>query len=232
MTGRSAFEGARIHPTAVIDDFARLGDGVTIEAFTVVGPGVIIEDRVTVGPHVQLGARRPPEPGVPMDLSPSDGAIRVGAGSCIGSHSLVAGPVRLARDTRIGNSVMLYGALDIGEGSQIFDLTTIGAPGQYPGRHSYDGRVQIGANVTIREYVLINKPVLTNLTSVGDDCYVMSRTTIDHDSHLQRHVKMGCGVTLGGSVQVGEYAYLGMNAVVHQGMRIGAHAMIGMNDLS
>jgi UDP-N-acetylglucosamine acyltransferase len=228
--GPRTFQGARIHPTAAIDGSAQLGDGITIEAFTVIGPEVIIEDRVTVGPHVQLGAVHPHAPGMSTDPSPREGTIRIGADSFIGSHVLIAGPAQLACNTRIGNGVMLYGPLDIGEGSHIFDLAIIGGPGQYPGRHSYDGRVQIGANVTIREYVLINKPVLTPLTSVGDGCYVMSRTQIDHDSCLQRQVKTGCGVTLGGSVQIGEYAYLGMNAVVHQSVRVGAHAMVGMND--
>ncbi len=57
----------------------------------------------------------------------------------------------------------------------------------------------------------------------------MSRTQVDHDCRLGKLVKTGSGVTLGGSVEIGDYAYLGMNAVVHQRTVIGCHAMIGMN---
>ena len=43
-----------IHPTAVVDPSARLGDGVSVGAFTLVGPDVEIGDGSTIGPHCSL----------------------------------------------------------------------------------------------------------------------------------------------------------------------------------
>ena len=43
--------GAFIHPAAVVDPGASLGEGVRVEAFAYVGPGVEIGDGTTIGPH-------------------------------------------------------------------------------------------------------------------------------------------------------------------------------------
>src|SRR5690606_3954892 len=43
-----------IHPTAVVDPSARVGEGVSIGAFTLVGPDVEIGDGTFVGPHCSV----------------------------------------------------------------------------------------------------------------------------------------------------------------------------------
>lgn len=219
----------RIHPTAIVDDAAQLGEGVYIGPFSVVGPNVMIEDSVRIGPYVQIGAENCFAPLQATAPTTDESVVRVGANSTIGSRAAIGYGVELEANVCIGQSVVLAGPLKVGERSQIYELAVIGGPGQFPGRHESSGQIEIGKDVTIREFVLVHKPVLTGVTSIGDGSYLMSRTQVDHDCVLGLNVKTACGVTLGGSVQVGEYAYLGMNAVVHQGLRIGPHTMIGMN---
>ncbi len=43
-----------IHPTAVVDPGARLGEGVEVGAFTLIGPGVEIGDGCRIGSHVVI----------------------------------------------------------------------------------------------------------------------------------------------------------------------------------
>lgn len=43
-----------IHPTALIDDSARIGNNVSIGPYTIVGPDVEIGDHCVIGPHVVL----------------------------------------------------------------------------------------------------------------------------------------------------------------------------------
>jgi UDP-N-acetylglucosamine acyltransferase len=216
-----------IHPTAIVDRSVHLGEGVKVGAFSIIGPETVLGDRVAIGAHVELGAQNP------LDASPpsknSDGPIHIGADCVVGSQVIVSGQVDVGAHVRVGHGTILSGPMTIGKGSNIFDLTVVGGAGQYPGNHRFDGRIEIGENVTVRELVLIHKPVLTASTVIEDGCYLMSRTQIDHDCHLERRVKTACGVTLGGSVHIGEFAYLGMNAVVHQGIHVGAHTMVGMN---
>jgi len=45
---------ATIHPTAIVDPKAQLGEGVEIGAYSIVGPNVVIGDRTWVGPHVVI----------------------------------------------------------------------------------------------------------------------------------------------------------------------------------
>jgi len=46
-----------IHPTAIVDPAARIGDGVAIGAYSIVGAGVEIGDGTSVGPHVVIEGR-------------------------------------------------------------------------------------------------------------------------------------------------------------------------------
>ena len=43
-----------IHPTAIIDPTARIGEGVTVGAYSIIGPGVVLGDNVRVHPHVVI----------------------------------------------------------------------------------------------------------------------------------------------------------------------------------
>ncbi len=45
---------AEIHPTAVIDPSAQIGDGTTIGAYCVIGPDVVIGANCTIHPHVTI----------------------------------------------------------------------------------------------------------------------------------------------------------------------------------
>lgn len=41
-----------IHPTALIDDTASIGNDCSIGAYSIIGPGVVIDDECWLGPHV------------------------------------------------------------------------------------------------------------------------------------------------------------------------------------
>ena len=68
----------RVHPAAIVDPGARLGEGTAIEAFSVVGPGVTIGPDCVVGPHAviegptTLGARSRVFPFASLGLAPQD----------------------------------------------------------------------------------------------------------------------------------------------------------------
>lgn len=65
---------ALIHPTAVIDPGARLGEGVSVGAFTLVGPDVEIGDGCQIGPHCSF-----------------DGPTRIGRDNRFIGHCAVGG---------------------------------------------------------------------------------------------------------------------------------------------
>lgn len=54
MLNVKAFPLSGIHPTAIIDESAELGDGVVVGPYSVIGPNVVIGDGVRIGPHVLI----------------------------------------------------------------------------------------------------------------------------------------------------------------------------------
>ena len=183
-----------------------------IHATAIVGPGARIAPTATIGPFCVLGTD-----------------VVIGQNVRIGPHVVIEGEVVVEDGSCVGAGAVIQGAAVIGSSTSIFPYAVIGQVGQFPDHHRPDGRVEIGPECTIREYVAVNKSVTSEATRIGRGCYLMARTQIDHDCVLDSYVKTAAGVTLGGSVHVEEHAYLGMNSVVHQGIRIGCACMIGMN---
>ena len=63
-----------IHPSAVVDPSARIGEGVSIGAFTLIGPGVEIGDGTWIGPHCSV-----------------QGPTRIGRDNRIHGHAAIGG---------------------------------------------------------------------------------------------------------------------------------------------
>ncbi|MCJ2054908.1 DapH/DapD/GlmU-related protein [Methylobacterium sp. J-070] len=186
--------------------------GVRIHTTAVIDPSARIAPTATVGPFCVIG----PD-------------VVIGSNVRIDSHAIIEGGVVVEEESHVGAGVVIHGSAVIGSSTSIFPYAVIGQTGQFPGHHNSDGKVVIEGECVIREFVIINKSVTSPATRVGRGCYLMARTQIDHDCILSPYVKTATGVTLGGSVHVEDHAYLGMNSVVHQGLRIGRACMIGMN---
>jgi len=65
------------------------------------------------------------------------------------------------------------------------------------------------------------------LTSVGDDNLLMAYVHVAHDVHVGSHCVLSNAATLGGHVNVGDWAFIGASSGVHQFCRVGRHAIIG-----
>jgi UDP-N-acetylglucosamine acyltransferase len=105
-----------IHPTAIVEDGARLGEGVSVGAFAMVDRDVTLEDGVALDAHVivrgrtVIGARTRISPfavigGEPQDLSyqGQDTAIEIGPDCIIREHTTIhRGTARGRGTTTIG----------------------------------------------------------------------------------------------------------------------------------
>jgi UDP-N-acetylglucosamine acyltransferase len=137
----------------------------------------------------------------------------------------------------IGPNVVICGPAEMGDDNWIGPGSIIGTPGEYQGRqhpvsweHGSGGFIKIGSRNVIREMVTIHVSADTT-TSIGDDCYIMSKCYIPHDAVIEDEVKLATTVLLGGYVHVGKAAYIGMGAIVHQRLVIGAGSMVGMGSV-
>ena len=85
----------------------------------------------------------------------------------------------------------------------------------------------IGENVTIRESVTINRGTTAlGQTVVGDNVLLMACTHVAHDCIVGNNTIMANLATLGGHVEIGEWANI-EGVVIHQFVKIGEQSLIG-----
>jgi len=153
----------------------------------------------------------------------------LGPGVKIGPYCIVGPNVKLGAGVELISHVVVAGHTDIGARVVIHPFAAVGQP---PQDRKYKGeptRLTVGADTIIREHVTMHPGTATgtSLTTVGANCLIMVGAHVAHDCRINDGVVMVNNATLGGHVEVGEYAILGGNSAVHQFVRIGKYAMIG-----
>lgn len=140
--------------------------------------------------------------------------------------------VEIGAGTWIGSNVTIMEGARIGKNCKVFPGAVISA---VPQDLKYEGEpstVEIGDNVTIREFVTINRGTkYSNKTVVGNNCLIMAYSHIAHDCVIGNSCIMSNGVSLAGHIEVGSYAILGGMVGVHQFVKIGEYAFIGGGSL-
>ena len=76
--------------------------------------------------------------------------------------------------------------------------------------------------------ILLAGVVLTADVTVGCHVVAMPQVILTHDDCVRDFATLAAHATVGGSVNIGEAAYLGMNCSIRQGVSIGDAATVGM----
>jgi UDP-N-acetylglucosamine acyltransferase len=158
----------------------------------------------------------------------ADGA-EIGRDVKIGPYSIVGSAVKLDDGVELVSHVIVEGITSVGSNTRIFPFASIGHQPQdlkYSGELS---KLEIGCNNVIREHVTMNPGTEGGgmLTSVGNNCLFMMGSHVAHDCHIKDHVILVNNATLGGHVNIDEWAIIGGLSAIHQFVRIGRHSMIG-----
>jgi UDP-N-acetylglucosamine acyltransferase len=153
----------------------------------------------------------------------------IGEGTEIGPYVTIGAQVSIGRDCRIGASVVIDGWTRIGDGNEIFPMTSIGLIPQDLKFGGEQTRLVIGSRTVIREFVTIHRGTAGGggITEIGDRNLIMAYAHIAHDCHVGSHTIFGNGATLAGHVLVEDFANVGAFSGVHQFCRVGQHAFIG-----
>jgi UDP-N-acetylglucosamine acyltransferase len=186
-----------------------------------------INDKVAAEAELVMGIDR-----ALADIHPTaivHAGARIGAGTVIGPYVTVGERVRIGRDCRIGASCVIDGVTEIGDGNQIFPMTSIGLVPQDLKFGGEPTRVVIGDRNVIREFVTIHRGTAGGggLTSIGHHNLLMAYTHIAHDCHIGSDTIFGNAATLAGHVEVEDFANVGAFSGVHQFCRVGKYAFIG-----
>jgi len=188
---------------------------------------VYVEDQVVAEAELLLAL----EPG-PAFIDPTahvHPSARIGAGTSIGANSTIGPDVWIGANCRIGASVVVDGWTEIGDDTQIFPMASIGLAPQdlkYRGERT---RLVIGKGNIFREFVTINRGTMGGggETSIGDHNLFMAYVHVAHDCHVGSETIFGPHATLGGHVDVEDFANISAGSAVHQFCRVGKYGFVG-----
>ncbi|MFH1772151.1 MAG: acyl-ACP--UDP-N-acetylglucosamine O-acyltransferase [Candidatus Omnitrophota bacterium] len=159
----------------------------------------IIEKGAVLGTNVKVGPYAVIEKGVWL-----------GDGVCVSAHANIKGSTVIKDNTFIG-----VGAL-------------VGEMPQMAGLHENKGKLIIGKNNIIREYVTIHTSTSPEKsTIIGDSNFLMGFSHVAHDCNIRNNVVLCNGALIAGHAEVMDNVFISGNVVVHQFVRIGRLAMVG-----
>lgn len=165
---------ARIHPTAVVDPGASLGDGVTVGPFAVIGAGVTVGDDTEIGPHAVLDGdttigRRCRLTGQcsigapPQDLKYRGGRTRVE----IGDDTIVREFVTVNRATesgggvtRVGSHGMLMAYAHVAHDCTVGDHVVMANAATLAGHVTIEDHAIVGGLVAVHQFVRIGESAI------------------------------------------------------------------------
>ncbi len=207
-----------IHPTAVIDPSALVGEDCTIEAYAVIGPAARIGPRCWLGPHSVVGA-----------------GVALGSDCRLGAHASVTHAL-------LGDRVRIYSGARVGQDGFGFAM---GADGftKVPqlGRVILEDDVEVGANSTIDrgagpDTVIGQGTMIDNLVQVGHNvqagrnCVLVSQSGVAGSTRLGNFVVLAAQAGVAGHITLSDGVRLGAKSGIHTNLEapgdyVGAPAM-------
>src|SRR5438034_1323070 len=154
---------------------------------------------------------------------------QVGEGTSIGPHASIGAHVRIGADCRIGASAVIDGWTEIGDRTEIYPFASIRLAPQDLKYQGEETRLVIGRSNIFREFVTINRGTRGGggVTTNGDRNVFMAYVHVAHDCHVGHDIIFGPHATLGGHVDVENFANISAGSAVHQFCRVGQHGFIG-----
>ncbi|MCP9801273.1 acyl-ACP--UDP-N-acetylglucosamine O-acyltransferase [Synechococcus sp. RedBA-s] len=159
-----------IHPTAVVDSRAQLGQGVQIGPFSVIGPDVQLGAGCQIGPHVvidgrvTMGSGNRIFPGACIGLEPQD--LKYGGAPTevvMGDDNTIRECVTINRatadgeQTRLGNGNLLMAYSHVGHNCLLGDRIVVANSVAIAGHVVIGDRAVIGGVLGIHQFVHIGK---------------------------------------------------------------------------
>jgi UDP-N-acetylglucosamine acyltransferase len=136
--------------------------------------------------------------------------------------AIVGKSVILDDNVKIGPFCVVIGNVKIGSGTRLHANVTVGFPAQVLGVKESFGKIEIGQNCELREFVTMHASRYPDgQTKIGNNCYIMNYSHVGHDCILEDNVTLINNVSLGGHTYIEKNAIIMANSATHQFCRIG-----------
>jgi UDP-N-acetylglucosamine acyltransferase len=155
----------------------------------------------------------------------------IAAGVEIGPFSVIGADVVIDAGTWVGPHVVIKGPTHIGTDNKIYQFASVG---EVPQDKKFKGELshlEIGDRNVIRECATVNRGTLQGggITRIGNDNLLMAYSHVGHDCILGDQIVLSNVATLGGHVEIGDFAIMGGLSAAHQFTRLGAHCFVANN---
>jgi UDP-N-acetylglucosamine acyltransferase len=162
-----------------------------------------------------------------------DPGAELDEGVSVGPFSILGPGVRIGRGTRIGPHVVLRGPTTLGADNRVYQFASVGEDPQDKKYAGEPTRLEIGDRNVIREYATVHRGTAQDrgLTRIGDDNLLMAYTHVAHDCVIGNQAILANAASLGGHVNIDDWAILGGFTIVHQFCSIGAHSFCAMGSV-
>jgi acyl-[acyl carrier protein]--UDP-N-acetylglucosamine O-acyltransferase len=199
VTGDPRKGRAVIHPTAIVEDGAELGDGVAVGPFSIVHANVTLAEGTVVDSHCVLGHT---EPGAETE------PLSIGAESRIRSHNVLYGGSRIGPGLQTGHRVTIREGSRIGAGLRVGTLSDI------QGNCSIGNHVRFHSNVHIAQH-----------SAVGDFVWIFPYVVLTNDPHPPSDGYLA-GVTVEDFAVVATMSIVLPGLTVGRDSLVGAHSLV------
>ena len=183
-----------IHPSAVVDAGAMLGQGVVVQALAVIEAGAVIGDFAVIGAHGFIGR-----------------------GARIGAHSRLAARVTVGSDCSLGARCIVHSGVVIGADGFGFAPTE----GRWE-KIEQLGAVRIGDDVEIGANTCIDRGALDD-TVIEDGVKIDNLVQIGHNVHVGAHCTLGGGAIVLGHLSLADDVNISAASVVMRSIRAAGH---------
>ncbi|MBP3382382.1 MAG: UDP-3-O-(3-hydroxymyristoyl)glucosamine N-acyltransferase [Tidjanibacter sp.] len=187
-----------VHPTAVVAESAKVGEGCYIGAYVVVDEGAVIGEGVSLYPHVYVG----------------DGAT-------IGDGTTLHSGVKVYEGCKIGKRCIIHSGAVVGSDGFGFAPNAQGSYDKIPqiGIVTIEDDVEIGANTTIDRATMGSTVIekgakLDNLVQIGHNVVIGESTVMAGQSAVAGSAKVGKRCMIGGQAGVVGHITVGDGSIV------------------
>lgn len=163
-------ETPAIHPTAIVDPTAVIGEGVRIGAYTIVGPHCEVGDRTILGPHVvlenlvTLGADCEVRSGAVLGGPPQDHKfkgeatrVRIGDRSHIREFVTIHRSTGEGEATTVGDDCLVMAYVHIGHNCHVGSHVMLSSYAGLAGHITVEDHVVVGGMVGLHQFVRIGR---------------------------------------------------------------------------
>lgn len=197
--GRLSPVATSIHPTAIVEPGAKIGQDVTIGEYSVIRSGVSLGDRSRVGAFCEIGFRN--------NLDDRDSTLSVGEGAEIRSHSVLYSGSSFGNNLTTGHRVTVRSGTTAGEALHIGTGTDIQGKCKIHDFVRMHSNVHVSMMSEIESFVwLYPGVVLTNDPRPPSEILL--------GVHIEEFAVVAVGATVLPGIRVGRGALIGAGSIL------------------